>query len=239
MPYKRKTNARKYKKRGARTGAKVTGPPRMTRALRVHQNLTRDCRYFKTVYRISSNTSGNFSVVFAPSEINNCKDFKNWGVCWEEYKILSFKVKLQPISVGSESLTAPVPGLPGIEQPIFKRGLTLTWLDQGDPDPSFGNVEDIIVRPSCKTVSPRYVHYRWATRPNGNPEWGKLAADGTIQETDSWTDTRIRLWGQDYTPIQLQGQQTFFFATVIYKVLFRGRQQFNTPTVQAINIASN
>lgn len=230
MPYKRKAK-RKTNRRGARTGAKVTGPPRMTRALRIHQNLTRDCRYFKFIERISSNTSGNFFNVFHPSEVINCNDFKNWGKCWEEYKVLSFKVKLQPISVGSESLQLEN----GI--PLFKRGLTITYLDQGLPDPSFNDIDNIIVRPSCRTVSPRYPHYRWASRPRGNPEWGHLAPDGGITEADSWTDTRIRLWGQDYTPISMQGAQTWFFATISYKVLFRGRQQYNSGVLQAPNLA--
>ena len=115
----------------------------------------------------------------------------------------------------------------------------MSYLDQGDPDPSFTDIENIIVRPSCKTVSPRGVHLRWASRPKGNPGWGKLAEDGTIQESDSWTDTRIRLWGQDYTPITAPGQQTWFFATIYYKVLFRGRQQFHIPPQGPLTAPNN
>lgn len=231
MPYRKKTNRKKRyrRKRQAKTGAPITGPPKMTRALRVHQNLTRDCRYFKFIERISSNTSGNFFNVFTPLEVNLCNDFTNWGRCWEEFKVLSIKVKLQPVAIGSESLGSSA-------NPAFKRGLTLTWLDQGEPDPTFTDVDNIIVRPSCRTVTPRYPHYRWASRPRGNPEWGKLNAQGGIEEADSWSDTRIRLWGQDYTPITTAGQQTWFFATIYYKVLFRGRQQYTAPTIEATNL---
>jgi len=242
MPYKKKYPAkRRGRKRGPRTGARITGPPRMTRQLRVQQNLTRDCRWFKNVFSISSNSSGNISVVWAPGEVTQCQDFQNWGRNWEEYKVLSYKVKLQPIAVGSESLQQFTTA-----DGTFKRGLTLTWLDQGEPDTSFNNVEDIIVRPSCRTVTPRKVHFRWATRPRGNPEWGALDNQGQIApgaiipnitpvtryppKFDSWQDSRIRLWGEGYTPITSAGTQLFFYATVYYKVLFRGRQQNHLPT---------
>ena len=227
-PAKKKYEAKK--KKTQQYGPIIKGRPKLTRSLRVKQNLTRDYKMFKYVTRIAANGFGNIFNVYHPGEVHFVKDFQNWGRCWEEYKCTWFSVKLTPIGVGSESLQSPASG-----EAMFKRGVTLTWLDQGEPNPTFGTIDAIIVRPSCQVVRPRVPHIRKCYRAPGNPEWGKFDADGSGNiangAADSWTDTRVRLWGQDYTPVVQPGSQTYFWATITYAILFRGRSQFTAPTV--------
>lgn len=221
-PVKKKYSTKKKKQQ---YGPVLGRRPTLTRQLRVKQNLTRDYKMFKYVERITSNNFGNFLNVFVPTEVTNVADFQNWARCWEEYKVLWFSLKLQPVGIGSESLSQPASG-----EAMFKRGLALTWVDQGAPDPSFTTVDTIIVRPSCRTVQPRYVHRRKCYRPPGNPDWGQFDNQGAVAIEDQWQDTRIRLWGQDFTPIVIPGSQTYYWATLEYAVLFRGRSQFTQPT---------
>jgi len=229
MPY-RKNRSRRRRPRRARQpyGPPLRGPPRMTRALRVHQNLTRDCRWFKFTQNIPTNVNGNFFNNWAPPDVTNCLDFTKWGQIWEEFKVLQFSVKLFPAAVGSESLqeannTQPVPG----NQATFKRGNVITWVDQGSADPNFNTIEDIIIRPSAKLINPRRFHKRWCTRPRGNPDWGQLDSDGTIALPDQWNDSRIKLYGQGFTPSTSPGTQVWYYVMITFKVIFRGRQQYN------------
>lgn len=217
---------KKYAKYKQPYGAPLMRPV-FTRSMRVKQNLTRDVRWFKEVRTIQSNLNGNFRQVYLPTDVNNCLDFIKWARIFEEFKVLKVRVVWHPAAVGSESLqegTSPPP-TPGPEA-TFKRGNSITWCDQGDPDLPVGvdTIAKLIVKPSAKLINPRYKHTRYVCRPFGNPEWGRLDDDGTISSPDSWTDTRISIFGEGFTPILVQGDQTWFYVTISYLVMLRGRQ---------------
>lgn len=234
MPYKKRYNRRRRAPRRRQPyGAPLTRAPRMTRSLRVHQNLTRDCRWFKTVTNVGTTAQslGRFNVSYGPADLQNVADFQKWGRCWEEYKVLSFSVKFYPVSVGSESLLGVPPPPDQRPIPIYYRGNTVTWVDQGkiQVQPQ-AQLDDIIVRPSAKLIQSRKFHKRWISRPKGNPQWGQFNEDGTVNQAlpDSWEDSRIKMYGQDYaTPFPPSARLVFWYVVISYKVLFRGRQQQN------------
>lgn len=237
MPRKSRIKSRRKSRRKSRApvlGAPLTRRPRMTRTLRIHNNLTRDCRWFKFTQNIPSNTNGNFFNNWAPPDVTACLDFARWAQNWEEFKVLQFSVKLFPAAVGSESLqeannaAQPFPG----NQATFKRGNTISWVDQGAPDPQFNSIEDLICRPSARLFNPRRYHKRYVFRPKGNPDWGQLDTDGTVSLPDQWNDSRIKVYGQGFTPSTSAGTQVWYYVMISYKVLFRGRQQYNATTVQ-------
>ena len=200
---------------------------RWTRRKRVQQNLTRDVRWFKEVRTLQSNASGNFRELFRPGDVDNCLDFNNWAKIWEEYKVLQVTVRMHPAAVGSESLQEKFPQ-PGDDTPgaraTFKRGDVITWVDQGDLDAPT-DFQRIIIKPSAKLLQPRRFHKRYINRPYGNPNWGQLDTDGTISLGDEWNDTRIQVFGTNFTSSAAAGNQIWYYITVAYKVVFRGRQE--------------
>ena len=228
MVYKKKNYSKKKSTRKQQYGARITGPPRMTRSLRVQQNLTRDCRWFKFVGEIRTVplSNGQFRTSVAPQDVAAVADFQKWATCWEQFKVLTYKVRYLPVAVGSESLLG-VPDPPDQRPiPIFLRGNTVSWIDQGDADPTTSNIGQLIVRPSAKLVASRRPHMRWATRPKGNPEWGDLDGDGNITTPDSWESTRIKLYGQGFSnPLPPATALIWYYYMVYFKVVFRGRQQ--------------
>lgn len=206
-----------------------------TRRRRVQQNLTRDCRWFKEVRTIQSNDSGNFRELFAPTNIDNCLDFPNWAKIWEEYKVLKVVVKMIPAAVGSESLQENFPqdnDVPGARA-TFKRGDCITWVDQGDLDEPT-TFSRIIIKPSARLIQPRRYHVRWIDRPKGNPNWGRIDTTGIVTLPDEWGDTRIQLFGTRFTPSNAAGNQIWYYVTVAYKVIFRGRQELPDPIVAPV-----
>lgn len=229
MPPKRTYRKRptyKYKKKQA-YGPPLGTRPKMTRALRVHQNLTRDVRWFKEARSIPGSTTGTFRTSVIPTDVNQCLDFLNWGKCWEEFKVLQIVCHYFPVAVGSESLQVGAAGaaVPG-PTATFRRGNVITYMDQGDTDPGSNDFLRLITKPSAKLVSARAKLKRWLTRPKGNPEWGSFESDtGAVAVPDSWIDSRITIQGQDFTPANDPGNQTWYYMTIAYKVLFRGRQR--------------
>lgn len=221
-----KRSKRSYKKK-QQYGAKITGAPRMTRALRVQQNLTRDCRWFKLVTQIRTVplSNGEFRSLVVPTDVVDCNDFQKWGACWEEFQVLQFKVRYIPVAVGSESLLrVPIPAGPPV--PLFLRGNTVSWLDQGEANITPSTIGDIIVRPSARLVNSRRPFMRWSTRPKGNPNWGSFLPDGTVAVDDQWSDSRIKLYGQGFSnPVAPATQLIWYYVMVYFKVVFRGRQQ--------------
>lgn len=208
----------KSKRRGSRRG--------WTRKKRVGQNLTRDVRWFKVVKSITSNAAGNFREVYNPNQVDECFDFENWAKIWEEFKVVKMIVRFMPSSVGSESLQegTDTGGFPS-NRATFKRGDTITWVDQGSLDAPT-NFNSVIIKPSARMVNPRYFHKRWADRPKGNPTWGQLDSDGSISLPDEWNDTRIQIFGTNFSPITDPGDQTYYYVVQMFKVIFRGRQEF-------------
>lgn len=218
MPIKRRPRRRR-RRAAKKTGAPITGAPRMTRSLRVHQNLTRDCRWFKGAGTIQSNPLGDFRHITSPGGISTVLDFSKWGSCWEEFKVLKVILTLLPVSVGSESLLQTAPGQPSPLAPLFKRGNVIIYLDQGKPDTASNDFVKLITKPSARLVPARRTQKRWIDRPKGHPAWGNFDPNGSINDDDSWQDSYIHVIGQGFTPLI----QSWYYYTVAYKVLFRGR----------------
>lgn len=226
MPRQRKHTRRRTRRRTTKTGAPLRGV-RWNRSKRVQQNLTRDVRWFKEVRTIQSNVNGNFRQVYSPPNIVNCDDWNKWAQIWEEYKVLQVTVKFLPAAVGSESLQEGIspPPVPSNEA-TFKRGNVVTWIDQGELDvPGGPNViQQLIVKPSARLIQPRRYHKRYINRPYGNPEWGRLDDTGAITLPDSWEDSRIQIFGENFSPLTGAGNQQYYYVMISYKVVFRGRQ---------------
>lgn len=232
MPYTKRYKSRSRRRTRSRRsyrrpyGPPLTRRPRMTWRRRVNNNLTRDLKWFKTSYSIPSNQNGNFYVNYAPGDLDDCADFNNWAKLWEEYKVLQLTVDFHVAAVGSESLQEaddPQPYTGNIA--TFKRGNVVTWIDQGSPDPTIGSIPDIMVRPSCRMINARRFHKRKVFRPMGNPNWGQLDEDGSIALGDEWNDTRVKIYGEGFTPQTAAGTQIWYYVVVKFKVIFRGRQQ--------------
>lgn len=234
MPYK-KSYLKKRKpylrrRRQARTGAPITRAPRLTRKLRVYNNLTRDCRWFKHVKFITSDPDniGRFSQIYRPGLVTECLDFQNWGRCWEQYKVLQVSVHFIPAAIGSESLQQGFQDGNGFPTNIatFKRGEVVIYMDQGAQDPVEPDFARLITKPSARLYSARQRVRRFMTRPRGNPEWGEFSSqDGTVQQSDSWSDSYLHIQGQNFTPLSAPGNQLWYWVQINYKVLFRGRQR--------------
>ena len=212
MPQKR--NAKRKPRRKAQPyGPPIGRRPKMIRTLRVAQNLTRDCRWFKSSSSIVGSDDGTFKSRYAPVHVNECLDFLNWGKCWEEYKVLQIIIHFYPVAVGSESLqenvlpTPPATGHPGYAN-TFKRGNVITYQDQGDQDTDSLDFLRLITKPSAKLVSARAHIKRWLTRPKGHPLWGKFSAlNGAVLTPDSWNDSWVTIQGEEFTPDSRPGRQ--------------------------------
>lgn len=227
MPRKstRRKSRRSTRRRGTRTGAPLTRT-RWTRKKRVEQNLTRDVRWFKRQTGIASNTNGNFRSVYDPGQIDLVDDFQNWARNWEEFKVLAMYVKFIPAFVGSENTTN------------YRRGNAITFFDQGEEDQPI-TFTSIMVKPSAQLMNPRRRHTRWCNRPRGNPRWGTLNNTGIISEDDQWQDTRLQIFGTNFSPSGLPGAQVWFFVEIGYKVVFRGRQSTSAQLVNLSEEVSN
>lgn len=233
MPWKHK---RTYRPRGRRApfrrtyGHKVGAPltrTKWTRRKRVNQNLTRSVYWFKSLVTITSNQNGNFRQTFRPNDVSQATDWQNFGTLFNEYKVLKMIVKFIPSSVGSESLASFNPvNWDGTNQlqAIFKRGDTITWVDLQDPISPPGGVADIINKSSAMIFNPRRFHKRYVNRTRGYPSWGTLNDNGTINVPDNWQSI-IQIFGENFTPITAPGSQIWFYCQVMFKVLFRGRQE--------------
>lgn len=230
MPWKntksRNRTGRPWRRRPARrVGAALTST-RWTRRKRVGQNLTRMVMWMKDVTAVQSANDGVISAKWETNDIFAVGDFTNWATFYEEFKILKVIVRLFPSNVGGESMQIMTPGAPpqltGLPQ--FQRGDILSWIDQGNNDVTPTSVVSVINRSSARLFSPRRFHKRYITRAPSFPGWGTLDVNGVQLTPDPW-QCSIRLYGENFTPNQAPGQQNFFYAQILYKVLFRGRRE--------------
>lgn len=235
----------KYKRRFKKKqeyGAPIGKPPRMTRSLRIYNNLTRDCRWFKDVKFITSHpiNVGRFNETYRPGQVNECLDFLNWSKCFEQFKVLQMTVHFIPAAIGSESLQQnfqPDPGDTGFPSNIatFKRGEVICYADQGEQDPTEPDFRRIIVKGSARLYSARQKFKRYLIRPNGYPVWGNMGVSGGVDEADSWTDSFLTIAGQNFTALSSPGNQLWYYVQINYKVLFRGRQRAVPPPTLPIS----
>lgn len=221
---KRRTHYRHRRQaRRRRYGAPLRGT-RWNRVRRVAQNLTRSVMWFKNIESISSDGTGDLIYACQTPRVHLAGDFTNYGIFFEEYKILEVIVKLYPAKVGSESAqrVANPGGIPG--QPLYLRGDVVSWVDQRNDDAQPNTIFDVINKSSARLFQPRRFHKRWMHRPRSYPRWGTLNVNGTIAQEDPWVSS-IRVFGVDFSPNTLPGDQTFFYAQTFYKVLFRNRRE--------------
>ena len=132
-------------------------------------------------------------------------------------------VKFYPAHVGSESIVDDDQA--GTWAPRFYRGNLVTWCDPQADSTGVTNILDVMGKPSAKIHNPRHFVKRWIDRPrSGFPTWGKTDPAGQIAVQDSWQGM-IRLFGQGFTPTTQSHPQftTFYYAEVLYKILFRSR----------------
>lgn len=220
MPFARKRWTRKPKTRRRKYGAPLT-TTRWPRGKRIAQNLTRDVKWFKESQPILSDPQGEIRFALQTTTPQNAGDFNNYGIFYEEYKILSVMVKFYPAKVGSESVQNQAGG---VGQPLYLRGDTCSWIDQRDDDAAPSTIFDIINKSSARIFQPRRFHKRWMNRPKGYPKWGTLAVDGQIAQVDPWVAS-IRMFGVGFTPSTAPGSQQFFYCQCYYKVLYRNRRE--------------
>lgn len=227
MPISRATGRRRFHRRKGRRVGAYLNRPRWTRRKRVAQGLTRNIQWFKTVSAVTSDTGGNIGLSVTTANVGPIADFVTYGTLYSQYKVLKVMVKLFPSNVGGESLQI-LPGggapPPSTGLPMLQRGDALTYT--GKESTTGGLIADLITRPSARLFQPRRFHKRWTTRPNGYPTWGELGSTGTITVPDPWdNESGIHLIGENFTPVQAPGQQNYFYAMTLFKVLFRSRQE--------------
>lgn len=237
MVFRRRNFAARRKfRRPARRGYGSYGPPmrrpRWTRRRRVAQNLTREVRWFKRVASVNTVTPQGWlrytvNPSSAPTTLQEAIQFTKFGSIWEEYKLLKMIVKFYPAHLGSESLVTPIgPAGPGQWEPRFYRGNVVSWVDPQGDSQAITNIVLVMGKPSARLHQPRHFIKRWLDRPrSGYPTWGTIAQDGIIQNPDPWNGM-IRLFGEGFSPPQQSEPdlQVYYYAEVLYKVMFRSRQ---------------
>lgn len=207
-------------------GAPLGRPPRRTFKNRQQQNITRLVVYLKNVQAVTTNLQGEINWAINANTVAVTGDFAIYGKLYNEYKILKISVKMIPANVGHESTVIQVPPVTGTLIPNFYRGNAVTWVetDVASPTPTPGSIIDVINKSSARLIQPRRTHFRWIDRPKGYPEWGKLDLNGGVTTADKWV-TQLRLFGENFAPIQLPGSQNYFYNMITFKVLFRSRQE--------------
>lgn len=223
---RRRTRTRRTHRFGRRQrqqyGPRLGRAPRWGRRMRVGQNLTRDVKWFKSVVAVTSDNAGRITRRFPTGNVEIAGDFNIYGVFYEEFKVITMIVKLFPANVGGESVQTNQGPNPSI--PVFQRGDICSWVDQLGDDPLPAGIDDVINRSSCRLFQPRRYHKRYVNRPRDYPGWGKVNDSGVITTEDPW-NCAIRLYGDNFTPISAPGQQNFFWAQIMYKVLYRNKRE--------------
>lgn len=203
--------------RGRRVGAALRRT-RWNRPKRVQQNIGRLVQYFKNTSSITSTNTGDIFFQVAPTNITSAGDFSTYATLYGEYKVLRVTAKFFPTSVGSESLSTAAGAA------TFKRGDTCTYITSTTPLPSPQAIDDVLNKSSCRIIMSRKYHKRWIDRPPGYPTWGTLDTAGVPVTPDPWR-SGINMFGDNYTPVQAPGPQTFWYVLITYKVLFRSRRE--------------
>lgn len=230
MPFRRRRFNRFRRRGGRRRFGGQVGPSlrrtRWTFKKRVAQNITREVRWFKYVGVVTSNALGRLEENYSTGDVGQAKQFDSYTRIWEEYKVLQVSVKWFPANVGGESQQQPPGGAPGPPPgaPLLQRGDCVTWCDPNTPSlyPT-GGITDIMGKSSARLINPRRQHKRWINRPKGYPKWGLISPGGVVTTPDAWPGS-ISMYGDNFTPIQAPGTQQYFYAQVMFKVLFRSRQ---------------
>lgn len=221
-----------YKKRGVRNRRRrrvpglATRPSMMSRTLAAQrrQQVSTKVFWFKQNGQLTADLNGdilyrwrtrNMLTPPAPIGVNNA------FALYDQYKILAMKVRLFPAFVGNEPDTTLLqPG--GIW-----RGDTCVWSDQrfniNQQQPT--TIAEVINNASSRMINSRRPYSRALYRAKGNPLWGSTVNIAT--DPDPW-DASIEITGNNFLPTPsatLPNGQVFWYYTVTWKLIFRGRRQ--------------
>jgi len=137
---------------------------------------------------------------------------------WDEYKIMSMRVKWFPANVGIESYGIP-PNLP------FARGDAIVWSDQLTDTPivPVSQITDKMGFGSCRMINARRPYSRILFRPKGSPLWNDTGNAGSTPPVpptpDNWTGSiSMAIQGANSTTLR-----PLWFYTITWKIVFRGR----------------
>ena len=223
MPYRRRYNARRpRRRRPRRVPGLATRPrmmPRMLAMKRMNQVGTK-VFWFKRNGIIQTNIGGSNYSFWRTREIN---DPGTTPVGWpavktlyDQYKVLAIKVRFFPANVGVEPDSVLIGG-----SNALLRGDTAVWTDQRYQPNVPTLISEIINNASTRMINSRRAYARSLFRPRGNPEWG----DTQSTTPDSW-DGAIELLINNATPQPVGGTgPVLWYFTIQYKVLVRGRRQ--------------
>lgn len=223
MPYKFSKYRRRRARRPANTGL-ATRPVFKTamQKMRQQQQVSQKLFYFK-VNGQSSTPAGSSNNYFAfrtkgftvlpdlvtPSVIPQ-RD--NVFAMYDQYKVLSMRVKWFPVNVGTE---------PGqvLAQGIFNRGDQVIWSDQRFDDTAQVPIliSEILNHGSARMIQPRRFQTRSMFRPKGFPRWG--SCEDFVDNPDPWNGA-IQMIVNNATE-----DRPLWYYTLTYKVAFRGRRQ--------------
>lgn len=140
---------------------------------------------------------------------------------YDQFKILGFRYKLFPASVGIEATG----GSTNIATPIWlNRGNHLLWKDQRfDPNVQLPTaISDVINTASARLINARQPYTMSIWRPKGKYIWGSTK-DFTGNQPDPWTGSINHfIEGGNIQPVG--DVKTIYYYTLQFKVVFRGRQ---------------
>lgn len=226
MPYaRRRYNRRRPAYRRRRIPGLATRPRMMPRtlALKRYQQVGTRVFWFKQNGNLSTNLIGDINYSWrtrdmmvqpAPYGIQDCFNL------YDQYKILALKVKFFPAFVGAEPDATLFPG-GGLQ-----RGDTVVWSDQRfDPGAQLNVlISQVINNASAKMINSRRPYSRTIYRSRGNPHWGSCQDYQAVP--DPWS-AAVEILGNNYRPSATPTTpgQVFWYYTVQWKVLFRGRRQ--------------
>lgn len=182
-------------------------------------------KWFKLVETVPANIDGKIYATWRPRDVsagnNQLTDvFFKYASFFSTYQVVKIVVKLFPTGLGSESLQDAQ------GRPMHKRGDVVTWINQSDlvqgPPTS---INEIISRGSARIRQARNRIKMWTTRPFKEfPIWGDIGGDfdnPAITFVDPYNST-LAIYGDNFTPSNVVGNQVFYWAFAHYKVQFKG-----------------
>ncbi len=224
MPAKRKSNGRR---RGGRNIAGLATRPRMmSRTLQTKRYHGVDTRvfYFKQFGVIDSllaNATPQFRQFLTNGlmDTNNPPSTANVRGLYDMYKILGMKMRFFVANRGLASMNQTAI----VTRNQFVRGNHCLWVDQRhDPlqlTPT--TIEEVISTASARLINPNRDYTISLWRPKGQFKWGSLR--DILVNPDPWVGTINYLITDCTVTVPGQASQIFYYYTIEYKVLVRGR----------------
>lgn len=148
-----------------------------------------------------------------PVSFNHCRGL------FDQYKILGMKLRLFPANVGKESMDLTSQ----LSVNNFVRGNHCLWIDQRwDPNSiSPTTIAEVISTASARLINPRRPYSVSLWRPKGKPNWG--SCKDIVQSPDLWNGVINYLLTDCTVTVPNGPPQVFYYYTLQWKVIFRGR----------------